>query len=97
MSRRGHAWRKGSAGALYLGDGSAGQTLTTEGRAEAPVVALYNAAGTLLATRPGYKAATGSVVVTWDGAPLDTMPAKEKDPRAPHARYRATVPAREVE
>lgn len=97
MSSRGHAWRKGSSGALYLGDGSAGQTLTTEGRAEAPVVALYNAAGKLLATRPGYRSAKGDVVVTWDGAPLDTESVEAKDPRAPHARYRATIPAREVE
>lgn len=91
MSSRGGAWRKGGTNALYLGNGLAGQTLTTQGTSEAPVVALYNATGALLATKVG-RVRDGVVLVKWDGEALTAIPVKERDVRAPHARYRVTIP-----
>ena len=97
MSTRGNAWRKGGSNTLYLGDGTAGQTLRTRGTSESPMVAIYNEAGALLGTRKGYTTIKGEVVVTWDGAPLETahVPPAERHARAPDARFRATVPTRE--
>lgn len=99
MSNRGHAWRKGAENTLYLGNGLAGQVLTTEGRAERPVVAIYSASGVLLAARPGHINRMREVVVSWDGVPLEceAVPVEGRDNRAPSARYRATVPERTQE
>lgn len=97
VNTRGRAWRKGGDNALYLGDGTAGQTLKARGTSEAPMVAIYSAGGALLGTRSGYVNRNDDVVVTWDGAPLEAtyVPPAERPPRAPDARFRATVPARE--
>ena len=94
MSRRGHAWRKGGEGALYLGNGLAGHTLATHGTVEAPCVAVYRGEA-LLAAKPGRVRAGGEVQVLWGE---QWLPAKQtKNPRAPHARYRADVPTEETQ
>ena len=94
MSRRGHAWRKGAEGALYLGNGLTGQTLCTHGTADAPCVAVYRGE-LLLAAKMGRVMAGGEVHVLWGERWLPAQQAK--NPRAPHARYRADVPTEETQ
>lgn len=97
MSLLGGAWRKGGSNTLYLGDGTAGQTLRNRGTSESPMVAIYNSKDILLGVRKGYINRANEVVVSWDGQPLETsfVPPHRRPARAPDARYRATVPERE--
>jgi hypothetical protein len=82
--------------ALYLGNGRGVGRLSTEGTTEKPAVAIYSAEGVLLAAKTGRFTSDGVVRVTWAEERLSATPVTERDNRAPHARYRATVPAKET-